>query len=127
MPDGIVYSIKDSQARKDIEDIKKNSFAGSGGPGGVADVEATLGENDTLVVNMTVDDLADAMQKGARIYITASTGSSATMTSWFYLGTTLDSGTEKTIRVFSILSSAATMYEGTEQDGKTVFSVVQVS
>lgn len=32
MPDGIVYSIKDSIARKDIEDIKKNG-SGSGGSG----------------------------------------------------------------------------------------------
>ena len=31
MPDGIVYAIKDSQARKDIEDIKKNGSGGSGG------------------------------------------------------------------------------------------------
>lgn len=48
MPDGIVYSIKDSIARKDIEEIKKNGSGGSGGAGGGGTVYATFTQSGSL-------------------------------------------------------------------------------
>ena len=69
MPDGIVYAIKDSQARKDIEDIKKNGSAGSGSVsgGGVEDIDGTLIGNNKCSVNKPLSKIASAMQQGARI------------------------------------------------------------
>lgn len=68
MPDGIVYSIKDSQARKDIEDIKKNGSAESGGSsGGVEDIEGAYLGNHQYSVNKPMAEIVSAMQQGARI------------------------------------------------------------
>ena len=71
MPDGIVYAIKDSQARKDIEDIKKNG-SGSGGSGNGSSSEIKIamdGENFILFETITMPELYNDVINGAQIYM----------------------------------------------------------
>lgn len=69
MPDGIVYAIKDSQARKDIEDIKKNSAGGNGGSGGGGAVYATFTEdNGTWSCDKTYAELKAAYDAGSAMF-----------------------------------------------------------
>lgn len=64
MSNGVVYNIKDSQARKDIEDIKKNGSAGSGGSGGgVFVVDCTM-EGQRLTAEKTAGEIFEAVESG---------------------------------------------------------------
>ena len=79
MPDGIVYAIKDSQARKDIEDIKKNSSAGSGSSGGGgAKVTITMSSSTEGTADKTASEIISLAQNGfvyAEIIDSSGTGS----------------------------------------------------
>jgi hypothetical protein len=107
-----------------LEEFAAIAAQGGGSGGGVADIEATVGENDTIIVNMPANELANAMQKGARLVVTAQSGD-GTIVSCLYLSMVLNSSAGKTIRIFAGFGSTTMLYEGTEQDGKTVFSVKQ--
>lgn len=64
MPDGIVYSIKDSIARKEIEEIKKNGSAGSGGSsGGGSFVIGGTVSGTTVTLDKTAGEIFAAMKK----------------------------------------------------------------
>lgn len=77
MPDGIVYNIKDSQARKDIEDIKKNGFAesgGSSGGGGLFVVNGTFNEGSQTAgtVDKTDAEIFEAANSGKMVQLSLS-------------------------------------------------------
>ena len=66
MPDGIVYAIKDSQARKDVEEIKKQ-MSGEGGSSSVLD--SLIDRSITEITNATVTSIGN----GAFMYCSALT------------------------------------------------------
>lgn len=68
MPDGIVYSIKDSQARKDIEDIKKNGSAGSGGSGGGTFIATVTKNGSDITSDKSESEILDAFNSGKTVF-----------------------------------------------------------
>lgn len=72
MPDGIVYAIKDSQARKDIEDIKKNGSAGgSSDSGGLFVISGSNIPEETgqIMLDKTVGEIIEAMKSKSVVCI----------------------------------------------------------
>lgn len=71
MPDGIVYNIKDSQARKDIEDMKKSGGGSGSGSSSGAAVYATFSTEDggtSWTCDKTFEELKTAYDAGSLIF-----------------------------------------------------------